>query len=219
MPTPTADIVLVRTQVLEKLLASPKAARYTDAIGTNSEFSVLQELTDNILLADEIICGDIIATAGHGWRQQFMGWSSNLQSGNKIPKFIGAPGAVKTKVGSADFTFSQLAKDRDEVLAMIRHPTLYESKNFHWIEDGLIYTPADYAQVQFPSFTREATCQSPQIAEPALIFGGISLSEKTDNDNPFFRKYDALFQAAREFVRTGQIIPPQTQLEKMIEQQ
>jgi hypothetical protein len=215
MPTiGVADISFIRIQIIEKLLLN-RSSRYTDALdGSDSEFAVKQEITDNILLADEILVSDILNTPGHGWRQRFMQFSADLASGAAVPDTIGGYGDVKVKNGST-YTFGLAAKSREEILRMIAYPSLYPSAGqFYFIEDGIVYTPADKAQVQYAYFTRTSACQSPQTAEAALIYGGLMICEKRDAASPLFQKYGQLFDASRPFVKAGTIIPPQELLEQ-----
>jgi len=215
-PTTVADLVLVRTQVIEKVFGNIIINRYTDALdGSNSEWPSKQEITDNCILADEIICQDLISTPGNGWRQQFLQWTADLDSGSAVTQTTGAYGEVKVKVGGT-YKFSQPSKSREEILRMIQFPNLYTDKFWHFVQDGIVLTPGDKVQVQYPVFTRGVTLQGPQTAEPAIIWGAISLSEKMDSGGPFFQKYDRLFGVGREYVKTGQIIPPMEQLEQMI---
>jgi len=213
-----ADIEFIGPQVLEKLLATPEAARYTFATGSDSEFQIVQEIRDNILIVDERICvEDIIGTPGHPWRQKFMQWSTGIASGVKITDTVCPYGFVQTKVGSADYEFSTQAKNRDEILRMIKFKSLYSNLNFHWIEDGVVLTPADTAKVQYAEFTRTAACQAPATATAALIYGSIQQCEKRDSGSDVYSDYGKLFEMARPYIRQNQIIPPAEQLEMALD--
>lgn len=215
MPTGVADLSFVATQVLEKLHASPRAARYTLAIGEDSEYVVLQEVKDFVLLADEQVIQDILSTPGHGWRSGFMVQSSALNSGDFLPNFIGKIGDVSVAVSSV-YKPSTPAKSREEILRMIEFPSLYTNKRFHYCQDGMVYTPGDSFKAWYPAFTRTSACQSPQTAEAALIYGAIEIAEKINSETEFFKKYSGLFQVARQYVRDEKIIPPQEELERML---
>ena len=141
-----ADITLIRAQVLEKLLAAPRAARYTDAIGENSDYPILNEITDNILIIDADICNLIIATPGHPFRSKFMVASGNLLHGDFVPVHTGAHGDVQVSVGGI-FDFSKTAKSRDEVLHMRSFPNLYGQSRHHYIEDSVVSHNGDFAKV------------------------------------------------------------------------
>ncbi len=213
-----ADIDFITKQVLEKLLATPEAARYTVAIGTDSEFTVLQEIKDNVLIVDERICiEDILGVPGHPWRQQFMVWSGDLSSGDAITKTVVPYGFVQTKVGSASYEYSTQAEGRDEILRMIKFSSLYSNLNYHWIEDGVVLTPATTAKVQYAEFTRGSACQAPATATAALIFGGIQQCEKRDSGSDVYSNYGKLFEMARPYIRNNQIVPPQESLEKQLQ--
>src|SRR5690349_21837337 len=136
----TADIVLVRKQVLEKIGAAPRHNPYTDAIGENADYRVLDEITDAILIVDSVICGtDIIGTAGHPFRSRFMVPSGALQHGDFVPVHTGAHGDVQVSIAGV-FDFSEQAKSRDEVLQMRRLQTLYGGPSrYHFIEDSVCY--------------------------------------------------------------------------------
>jgi hypothetical protein len=214
MPPVVADIVLVRTQVLEALVAMPRFARYTDAIGENSQYQVKQEITDKILLTDGILCGDVIATPGHPWRSSFMVPSSPLLHGDFVPRHTGAHGDVQVSVGGV-YDFSAPAKSKEEIFAMRANPGIYgAASRFHFIEDNVAYHSGDFAKVWYPSFTKTAACQSPQTYEDLLFYGSVQISEKLDNSDPLFGKCNGLFMAGRSLVRTGaMLIPAQQELE------
>lgn len=212
-----ADIVLIRTQVLEKLIASPRAARYTDAIGEGKDYAVKQEITDNILIIDFTNCNDIIGTPGHPFRSSFMIPSSPLVSGDFIPAHTGAHGDVQVSL-SGVYDFSVPAKSRDEILAMRGNPTLYGgASRHHYIEDSVCHHAGEFAKVWYPSLAKTALCQSPQAYEDVLIYGTIHLCEKIDIADEFYDKNLRLYQYCRQMVKGGaEFIPSQQQLEAAI---
>lgn len=214
MPPVVADITLVTKQVLEALRAMPRFARYTAAIGENSEFVVLQEITDKVLITDSTLCNDVIATPGHPWRSSFMVESSPLIHGAFIPRHTGAHGDVLVSVGGV-YDFSSPAKSKEEIFAMRANPGIYgATSRVHFIEDSVCYHAGQFAKVWYPSFSKTAACQSPQTYEDLLYYGSVHISEKLDNNDPLFVKCNGLFVAGSALVRTGaMLIPVQQELE------
>lgn len=212
-----ADINLVGSQVLEALQACPEGARYTFAIGTNSEFKILQEIKDRILLVDQALCLDIMSDPGHWYAATFMDLSSTeYGSGDMIAAHIGYSGDVQVSIDST-YKPGLIAKSRDEVLRMIDLEDLYGGKSrYYFIENGFCYHCGSKLKGHFHVFEKTAICQSPQVYEDVLIYGAISTSEKLDAADPFFRKYDGLYQSARGMAKAGaEFLPPAEQIEAM----
>lgn len=210
-----ADLVLVRTQVIEKLLAGPDGARYTDALNPdNSDFEEIDELTDNILIIDGVVVNDIISTPGHPYRPFFMLPSAPLVSGDFIPATTGAVGDVQISIAGV-FDYATLAKSRDEVLAMRRNAALYGgTSRYFYIEDGVIHITGDTAKVWTPQYTKTALCQSPEAYTDILVYGAVQFSHKYDMESEFFKKFYALFTTCRQMIKGGvEIIPAQEILE------
>jgi hypothetical protein len=224
MAVAVADIVLIRKQVLEALILMPVAARYTDALGSNSSMGVLQELTDKILIVDEAVCTDICMTPGHPYANKFMTLSAAFSSGDKVTEHIGIYGDVLVAPTNDIATLgpSIAAKSREEILRMIDNATLYggTSRN-HFIEQNFIYhsgyQAAPSAKVYYPQFTKTAACQAPDNYTDVLIYGTIDLCEKLNSEDPFFDKNTKLYQLSRGLVRSGaEFIPSQQQLSAML---
>lgn len=211
---PVADISLLGKRVLEKLQACPVGARYTYAVGTNSEFVVKQEITDSILIIDQAVCLDIIGTPGHPYASLFMTLSeTEFDSGTMIAEHMGSYGDVVVSIGD-DYEPGKKTKSRDEILQMIDCVDLYGASRFYYLENNVIYHCGTKAKVNYPVFEKTAVCQSPQQYEDVLEYGSLSISEKIDGADPFFRKQDGLYQAARGLVKAGaEYIPAAEQLE------
>jgi hypothetical protein len=216
MSEPVADIVLVRTQILEHLLVN-RIARYTDVVeGSNADYVVKQEITDAILICDNVLCSDVVATAGHPYRSMFMIPSSALANGDFIPPHIGEHGDVQVSV-SGVYDYSIPAKSREEVLAMRRFASLYVSKRFHFIEDSVIVFIGDAAKVWYPSLTKTTVCRSHQAYEDILVYGSMQFLEKIDSEDAYFQKFAGLFGQGRQMIRSGsKIIPPEQELDLMM---
>lgn len=211
-----ADLVFIRVQLIEKLLNGPSGARYTDALGDNSDFEVIDELTDNILLIDASICNLIIATPGHAARSVFMIPSAPLVNGAFVPAHTGAHGDVQVSI-SGVFDFSKPAKSREEIIAYRDNPTVYGQMRMHHIQDSVVLHTGDTAKVWYPQFTKTNACQTPKMYEDVLLYGSIQVSEKRDMDSSFFKKYEALYALGREYVQRGaEFIPAQEVLEAQI---
>src|ERR1700674_4641351 len=98
MAEPVADIVLVRTNVIEHVLANT-TLRYVDSVsGDNSDYVSKQEFTDAILICDNVLVSDVVATAGHPYRSMFMVPSSPLAHGDLLPAHLGEHGDVQISV-------------------------------------------------------------------------------------------------------------------------
>lgn len=227
MPPTVADIVLVRKQVLEALILMPVAARYTDAIGSNSSLTVLQELTDKILIIDEaIITGDIITNEAHPYINRFMTLSAAFSSGDRITEHLGVYGdvLVATTADAATYGPSIAAKSREDLLRMIEKATLYGGPSrHHFLQQHVIYhsgyQAAPSAKVYYPVFTKTAACQSPDAYTDVLIFGTIDLCEKLNSEDPFFKKNHDLYMLGRSLIKNGaEFLPPQEQLSAMLSQ-
>lgn len=215
------DITLVRKQVLEKLVAMPRAIsqRYTDAIGEGSDYAVLQEITDGILLVDESICTDIIsAPSGHPYASQFMTLSAALSNGDKVPGHIGSYGDVRVAVATV-YGPSEEAKSRGDILRMIDNAALYGGPSrFHWIENNFIFHAGDQdvpsVKVYYPVFSKTAACQTPDNYTEVLQYGSIQIQQKMDSEAAFFKDYRDLYLIGRQMIKSGaEFIPPQQQLE------
>lgn len=209
-----ADLVLVRTQVIEKLLAGPDGARYSDALGENSDFENVDELSDNILIIDGVVVNDIISTPGHPYRPFFMFPSPVLSHGDFVPATTGGYGDVQVSL-SGVFDYAIPAKSRDEILAMRKSPALYGGPSrYYYLEDGVIYITGDTAKVWYPQYTKTALCQSPEAYTDILIYGAVQFAHKYDMDSEFFKKYYGLFMTCRQMIKGGvEIIPAQEVLE------
>lgn len=209
-----ADIVLVRTQVIEKLLAGPDSNRYVDLLGENSDFEEIDELTDSILIIDGVVVNDIIGTPGHPYRTFFMFPSPALVNGDFVPPHTGAHGDVQVSIGGV-FDFSEVAKSRDEILSMRKHATLYGGPSrYHYIEDNVVFHAGETAKVWYPQYTKTALCQSPEAYTDILIYGAVQFAHKYDMDSEFFKKYYGLFMTCRQMIKGGvEIIPAQEILE------
>lgn len=210
------DIVRIRKRVLELLIASPKANRYTDAIGTNAEYAVLQEITDTILQIDCAVCVDIISTIGHPFRASFMFPSGALSSGDFVPSHVGVHGDVRITV-SAVAQPGMRANARDDVLRMIEFPTRYLSRRFYWIEDSVLYHAGDSASVYTPVLNKSVVCQAHESYEDIEVYGTVGAVEKIGNESQFFSSYRNLYQFGRGLIRgKAEVIPPQQELEQMM---
>lgn len=192
------NIVNVRTRALELLLASPDAARYTDAIGTNSEYAVKQEITDAILATDFDICGAIIDLAESGSGAGFMFPSGSLVTGAFIPSHEGSRGNVELFDGSA-WVDGLLASSEDEIAEMLASPTLYANAGlWYFIKFRQIRHNASLARVYLPTITKTAACQAHERYENAELWGAVMTLEKDGSDQSFFRKYETLYMTERQ---------------------
>ena len=217
MPIGVADINLVLQQLLERLHAVDVNNRYTTTLGGDGEYQSLQELKDFILLTDEEVILDILSTPGNGWRQHFLVLSDPLNSGDFVPNHVGVLGDRVLVDAGSGYVGAQQAQSRDEIVAMINNPTIYTQRGYYWLEDGVFLTPGTTGKVWYPTFTRGSTCQSPQTAEPALLYGAIEKAEKINNESGIFRKYSGLYQLARGYVQKDMPIPPAEALERQLE--
>ena len=223
-PPTVADIVLVRKQVLEKLIAMGIATRYQDLIGNNSSYASLQELTDKILMVDAAICLDIISTEGHPYLNKFMTLSTTeFSSGDKITEHLGIYGDVVVALTDADKVYkpSVPTKSREEILRMIDNETLYGGPSrHHFIEQNFIYhsgfQDSASAKVYYPVFTKTAACQSPQQYEDALIYGTVDIAEKFNSDDPFFARNRDAYLLCRQMIKGGaEFLPAAEQIDAM----
>lgn len=216
MAEPVADIVLVRTSVIEKLLAAPETNRYQDLLGTNSDYLVKQEITDAALIVDNVLSSDVVSTAGHPYRPLFMVPSPPLANGEFVPPHLGEHGDVQVSV-SGVYDFSIPAKSREEVLAMRRFSSLYISKRLHFIEDSVIVFAGDAAKVWYPSLIKTGVLRSHQAYEDVIVYGTMQFLEKINSEDAYFQKFLGLFAQGRQLVRSGsKIIPPQEELALMM---
>ncbi len=225
MPPAVTDIVLIRKQVLEALIAMPTAVaqRYSDAVGSNSTYAVLQELTDKALIIDEAICLDIMSTYGHPYINKFMTLSAALSSGDRIPEHVGILGDVQVAIESGGtYGPSVPAKNREEILRMIANETLYGGPSrHHFIESGFLYHSgyqvAASGKVYYPVFTKSATlCQSPDYYSDAVYYGTLDLAEKLNSDDPFFARNRAAYLLCRQMIKGGaEFLPAAEQLDAM----
>lgn len=221
MAWPTASLDLVVKQVLEKLLASPEGARYTLAIGTSSEFKVLQELKDNALLVDQSLCFDIMDTWDHPYGSKFLVLddANEYVSGAQIVPHLGKHGDILISVDDGD-TYSPglIYKSRDEMLRMIAARELYGGKSLDCVVDNrYVYHNGDKAKLYLPVFEKTDACQSPQQYEDILICGTIDGSEKLDAADPFFQKHAAAYRAYRGLVRGGaEFVPTMEQMTQRV---
>lgn len=192
------NIATVRKRALELLLASPRSARYTDAIGQNSEYPVLQEITDAALAIDlNEVCGDIVDIAESGGGAKFMFASANIVSGDLIPDHEGARGPVELTDGIT-WRNGLLASSDDEMQEVLSHPALYSNIDlFYFIKFRQILTNAAAARIYLPNLTKTAACQSHERWEDVVLWGTAMSMEKDGGNTPFFQKYESLFMQNR----------------------
>lgn len=190
-------IATARTRVLSLLLADPEAARYTDAIGSNSEYAVKQEITDALLAIDLDICGAIVDKAESGSGAGFMFPSASFVSGDFIPDHEGSRGNIVLWDGTA-WVDGLLASSEDEVAEMLASPTLYANVGFWYFPKfRQVRTNASLWRVYLPTLTKTAACQAHARYENCEVWGTLMTVEKVGGETPFFRKYESLYMAER----------------------
>lgn len=191
------------------LLAAGRGARYTDAVGDQKRYTVLQELTDAIVEADMAVCLAVIETPGHPYRVGFMGPSSNLASGDFIPAHVGGHGKVEIDNGSG-FKPGLLAKSRDDVSEMIAQTALFAATaRWYWIEDNEIVHNGNAAKVWYPSFTKnDAACQAHELYTAAVLCAVIPLLRKDGGDPQFYNDFAEMFSLAEQRIRRRERVIP-----------
>ena len=200
------SISRVRKRVIELLLAAGRGARYTDAVGDQKRYAVLQELTDAIVEADMHVCMAILETPGHPYRAGFMTPSGNLANGDFIPAHVGGHGKVEIDpTGGGTFRGGILAESLDELLEVLHHPTLFPNcTRYYFVEDGCIHHTGSAAKVWYPAFTKnDAACQAHELYTAAVIAGAIALLRKDGGDPGFFNDYAQAALAAEALIRGG----------------
>lgn len=180
------DIVLVRKRVLEKLLASPLAARYTDAIGTNAEYPMLAEITDTIIDIDALLILAHINVEGDPVRAEFM-----AEQVAKHGDYLNIDGDIDVDPdGNGSFKPARYASSRAEIMEIIANPTLYpDAKRWVFVEDSRIFTPAKVVKVWHSNFVKGDVCQAPEFDTLAEIAGTISALEKDGGNTSFFARH------------------------------
>lgn len=189
-----ANLVRIRTRVISILLAN-RLAPYTDAVGGNSRYPVITEFTDTTLEADSVLIHARISTPGDPYRAGFMGASINLANGDRIPAHIGAVGDIDVAIG-ATFAPARFAKSKAEIIALIEHPLLYPgARRWAFIEDGRVFHNGDAARVWYPTYSKSAVCQSPEVDELALVAGTLGFVPKDGAVTPeIYEKGASYFQ-------------------------
>lgn len=193
-------LVQVNTVVkrgLELLTASPRAARYTVAIGENADYAVLQEITDVALNMDFTLCGDIISQAESGAGTPFMFPSANLASGDFIPDHQGARGPVDLFNGSV-WRDGLLAESEDQLAEVIAHPNVYPDPDlWFFIKHRRLLHTATAGRVYLPTLSRTSACQAHERYENCEVWGLVMALEKDGGDAEFSRKYERLHETER----------------------
>lgn len=207
------SISRVRKRVIELLLAAGRGARYTDAVGDQKRYTVLQELTDAIVEADMAVCMAIIETPGHPYRTSFMTPSSNLASGDFIPAHVGGHGKVEIDNGSG-FKPGLLAKSRDDVSEMIAQTALFAATGrWYWIEDNEIVHNGNAAKVWYPSFTMNlSACQAHELYTAAVICATIPLLRKDGGEAQFYDDYARMYALAESRIRRRERVIPDVEV-------
>lgn len=182
------NIVTVRKRVISLLLAN-RLAPYTDNVGNNSRYPVLAEFTDTILEVDGMLIQARISNRDDPYRPQFMVESGDLANGAFISPHVGVNGEViifpeGEGGGTLEFQPALQAKSRDEVQEMIAYPTLYPTKLWAVIEEGQVFHNGGAVRVRYPSYTKTALCQSPEVDELAVICGTVGFLPKDGSVTP-----------------------------------
>lgn len=184
---PSTNLQTCQKRVISILMAN-RLNPYAGVVGTgssqNSRYQVNQEITDAILEADAVICQARISTPGDPYRNTWVSFSADLAHAALIPPHIGSVGGVEVKVGST-YTPARFTSSKAEILAMRAHPTLYpDAKNWAFIEDAQIFHNGDFARVWRSSFTKSATCQSPDQDQTSVIAGALGGLAKDGSVTP-----------------------------------
>lgn len=192
-----SDIVTIRTRAIELLAAGPEAARYTDALGRNSDFKVKQEITDIAIGIDFILCGDVADDPESGSGTRFMSPSASLVNGDFVPDHEGSRGPIELYTGSA-WVDGLLAASEDEITEMLASPTLYANAGWWYFPKfRRVLTNASAWRIYLPMLSRLTTCQSHPRYEDAIVWGTVMAAEKDGADKQFFAKYEKLYMTER----------------------
>lgn len=155
------------------LLFVNRLSPYTGTVGTgsglNARYQDANEFNDTILEIDSQIILARVSSPGDPYAGQFIGASANISHGGIVPAHIGFIAKI-----TVDGVVSRQTTSLAELLEVKANAALYPNASaWHFMEAGCLYISGTVGVVYYPTYTKTAACQAPDVDELAEVMGTV----------------------------------------------